>query len=217
MKNSKLMLTTATLLGLALASGVNAQTAFPDEAVTPSTCAGFDWSSDMLREHPRVVEVCQEVVAAGGRDWARFSAKFVRVMQDGGVVFRVHDRRDRFIEEVIIQPAPGQVAYVNDRATPFERLNTNDTFSLYTPEGEYGFATQVDAPPEQVARVYVADAPKPAPRPAPVAVVERAPALASNQPRQPMLPRTAGPMPWLALGGMLSLLGGVGLTFRRKL
>lgn len=211
---------TATLLaagvGIAIAGGAFAQqppTNFPAEQVKPSTCADFQWNADMVRDHPRVIDACQEVVVAGGTTWARLSAKFVRVHSDGQVSFGVHDQRDRFIQEVTIRPVPGQVAYINDRATPFDRLSSTDLVSLYAPEGQYGFATQAGAPREQVA----AWSPPVAQRPVDVVVEPRqAPAIAYQAPRAELLPRTAGPLPLLALGGLLSLVGGLGLTLRRK-
>jgi hypothetical protein len=39
--------------------------------------------------------------------------------------------------------------------------------------------------------------------------------LAQRDTNREVLPTTAGPLPWLALVGLLSLLGGLGLTLRR--
>ncbi len=211
---------TATLLSLAMAGAALAQqpqTNFPTEQVKPSTCADFDWNADMLREHPRVINACQEVVNAGGRQWARLSAKFVRVESDGVVAFNVHDQRDRFVQEVTMQPMPGQVAYINDRATPFDRLRTTDVVNLYAPAGEYGFATQAGAPREQVA-VWRSSASRSEQQPQPTAVQSQpARELAYNEPQPRMLPQTAGELPLLALAGLLSLMGGLGLALRRWL
>lgn len=218
MKRSNELRFTASLLALAISGAALAQqpqTNFPSEQVKPSTCADFQWNADMLREHPRVVDACQEVVVAGGTHWARLSAKFVRVESDGVVSFRVHDQRDRFIEEVTMQPAPGQVAYINDRATPFDRLRTTDVVNLYAPEGQYGFATQAGAPREQVAVWRPAPAPvQPA---TPAVAVQPAPAVAYVESPRAMLPRTAGPLPLVALAGLLSLMGALGLALRRTL
>jgi hypothetical protein len=46
----------------------------------------------------------------------------------------VRDKRDRSIQEVLLVPAPGQVAYIDERPTPFRNLRSADTFSLYVPE-----------------------------------------------------------------------------------
>ena len=199
-------LRTAAVLGLAafaVAAGLQAQEEqrFPTERTQRASCADIDWNQEMLGKHPGLIEACQEVVVAGGQTWARFEAKFVRVEPDGTVVFSVRDARDRSIEEVRIMPTAGQVAYIDDRATPFRQLRSRDAVNLYVPEGQYGFATQPGVPQEQVAAVV----------PAPPT-----PAEATTQDLPAVLPRTAGPLPLLALGGLLSLLGGLGLTLRRR-
>lgn len=214
---------TATLLSLAVAGAALAQqppTDFPTERVRPSTCQDFQWNADMLRDHPRVVDACQEVVRAEGDHWARLSAKFVGIDSDGLVTFRVHDSRDRFVEEVTMQPAPGQVAYINDQATPFNRLRTTDQVNLYAPEGRYGFATQAGVPQEQVAIRRAPPAQRewqtqPEPQQAPM---ERSqPQVAYRDEPARMLPRTAGELPMFALAGLLSLFGGLALSLRRLL
>lgn len=196
------MVLSASLLGVAGAQ----QEPFPREREQAKSCAEVDWNKDMISNHPGLIEACHEVVTAGGRDWARFEAKFVGVEPDGKVSFSIRDNRDRQIEEVTLQPAVGQVAYIDDRATPFSQLDRDQLVNLYVPEGQYGFVTQPGAPLEQVA---VVTAPAPARR-----ATATAPAttrVAAAEPRTAMLPATAGPLPWFALGGFLSLLGAVGV------
>ena len=220
MNSLKLIAATGILMGVAVTGAAGAQEqAFPTERSRPAACADVKWNADMLRRHPTMIEACKEVVVVGDTTWARFDAKFVRVEPDGRVIFSVRDPSDRSIEEVRLMPAEGQVAYIDSRATPFRQLKTTDAISLYVPEGEYGFATKPGVPREQLAAV---DAPTtPAPRPA-----TRAPMVAQSGDTPPMvaqsvntpstLPQTAGPLPWLALGGLLSMLGGLGLTMRRR-
>lgn len=203
-------LRTAAVLGLAALAAAAApqaqeQQRFPTERTQRASCADIDWNQEMLGNHPGLITACQEVVTADGQIWARFEAKFVRVEPDGSVTFSVRDARDRSIEEVRIVPTPGQVAYIDDRPIPFRQLRSRDAVNLYVPEGQYGFATQPGVPQEQVA-----------------AIVPATPTAAATQPMVAQrdlpaeLPRTAGPLPWLALGGLLSLLGGLGLTLRRR-
>jgi hypothetical protein len=192
----------ASLLGVAVAQ----QDQFPREREQAKSCAEVDWNKDMTTNHPRLTEACREVVTADGTNWARFEAKFARVEPDGSVSFSIRDSRDRPIEEVTLQPAVGQVAYIDDRATPFAQLRRDQLVNLYVPEGTYGFVTQPGAPREQVAVVT-----------APTST--RAPAatrVAAAEPRAATLPATAGPLPWFALGGILSLLGAVGLRLSRR-
>jgi len=202
---------TAGLLGLALATSAVAQEGqqdFPREGTSAVSCENVSWNENMLRNHPRLIEACKEVVEVDGQSWARFDAKFVEIERDGDVVFSVRDRRDRSVEEVTLKPASGQVAYINDRATPFRQLRTTDLINLYVPEGEYGFMTQPGAPREQMASV----APRPAAAPA---TTERTVAQRETTTRPAVLPATASSMPWFALMGFLSLFAGMILTMRR--
>lgn len=207
---------TAAVLGFALASSAAAQQQpnFPTERTSGGSCADVDWNKDMLLHHPALIDACQEVIIVEGEIWARFAAKFVRIEPDGDVIFSVLDQRDRSIEEVTLDPTPGQVAYIDDRARPFSELRTTDRISLYVPEGQYGFATR-PAPQEELATVVVpADSTSTAATKAPVVTSESA--VAQRDTRPAVLPTTAGPLPWLALVGFLSMLGGLGLTLSRR-
>lgn len=208
------------MLGVAMAGVASAQeTQFPAERSKPASCEAVKWNADMLRVHPTLIDACREVVVVDGQTWARFDAKFVRIDPDGQVIFSVRDQGDRSLEEVKLMPAEGQVAYIDDRATPFSQLRSTDSISLYVPEGQYGFATKPGVPREQLA-VVVPAATVPATRspatPAPMAA-QPAPMVAQQRAELPaVLPTTAGPLPLVALGGLLSLLGGLGLTLSRR-
>jgi hypothetical protein len=194
----------ASLLGVAGAQ----QETFPREREQAKSCAEVDWNKDMTSNHPRLTEACREVVTVGGTNWARFEAKFARVEPDGSVSFSIRDSRDRPLEEVTLQPATGQVAYIDDRATPFSQLGRDQLVNLYVPEGQYGFVTQPGAPRDQVAVVT-----KPGAAPAPAPATTR---VAVAEPRAAMLPATAGALPWFALGGFMALLGAVGIRLGRR-
>lgn len=197
---------TVGLLGLMLVAPVGAQQSqekFPERQVAKESCESVDWNDNMLRNHPRLINACQEVVMVNGNAWARFDAKFMRIERNGNVVFGVYDRKDRRVEQVTLVPAMNQVAYIDDRATPFRRLRTTDLINLYVPEGEYGFSTQPGVTQEQVAAVV---------EPEPV-ITERA--VAQIETRPDLLPATASALPWFALGGFLSIFLGLILTIRR--
>jgi LPXTG-motif cell wall-anchored protein len=203
----------AGLLGLALATtAVAQQTDFPAERTRTASCDAVNWNKEMLQHHPGLINACQEVVIVEGETWARFAAKFVRVRPDGNVIFSMLDRRDRSIEELMVVPTEGQVAYINDRPTPLRELRTSDSISLYVPEGRYGFATRPGVPPEQLARVVD---PEPETITAAAAPATTNVLVAQRDTRPPVLPATASSLPWLAVAGVLSLLGGVVLTLRR--
>ncbi len=211
---------TAGLLGLALASSAVAQqTDFPTQRSSQASCEAVEWNANMLENHPKLIGACQEVIVVDGESWARFDAQFKAIERNGQVVFNVLDRRDRPVEDVSFMPVADQVAYINDRATQFGQLRTTDKVSLYVPEGQYGFSTQPGVPGEQVAEVVAP--PRPAATTSRPVVAERtapAPAqrtVAQTSTRPTVLPSTASSLPWFALAGFLSLLGGMILTLRR--
>ncbi len=206
--------TSAVLLGMALATSSVAQQPqgdqFPDERTTRASCESVDWNENMRTNHAHLIGACQEVVDVDGESWARFDAKFVKIDDDGNVIFSVRDHRDRSVEEVTLEPAAGQMAYINNRATPFRQLRTTDSINLYVPEGAYGFATQPGAPSDQLARISTDH--EAAPVETDRAVAQRA---TERSTQRSELPATASALPWFALAGFLSLLGGVILTMRR--
>ena len=211
---------TTALLGLALASTAVAQQLqedFPAERTRTASCDDVNWNKDMLLYHPSLIDACREVVVVEGETWARFAAKFVRIEPNGNVIFSVRDQSDRSVEEVAMTPAPGQVAYIDDRATPFSQLRTTDSISLYVPEGQYGFATQPGVPREQLATVVVpADSTTSGTATSVTTTTTTTDRTVTQRDSSAaVLPTTASPLPWLALLGFLSLLGGLGLTLRR--
>jgi hypothetical protein len=215
MNSINLIRMTAAVLVLALAGEAGAQSEqqrFPRERTQAASCAEINWNQEMVQRHPGLIDACQEVVVAGDRTWARFTAKFVRVEPDGTVIFSVRDRSDRSLEEVRLTPVAGQVAYIGNRPTPFAQLRTTDEISLYVPEGEYGFATQAGVPREQLATVEPAGTTPARSTPAPVAQ----PMAARRDPLPARLPTTAGVMPWVAILGLFTLLGALALTLSRK-
>lgn len=185
------------------------QQEFPRERTQAKSCADVDWNRDMLLNHPRLVDACQEVVVAGDRNWARFQAKFTRIEPNGNVLFSIRDSRDRQVEEVVLEPVTGQVAYIDNRPTPFSQLRRDQVVSLYVPEGQYGFVSQPGVPLEQIAVV------RRPPTTMPTAAAPAATRTAAAAPRAAMLPATASALPWFALAGVLSLFGALALRVMR--
>ena len=202
------MALSVSLLGVAGAQ----QESFPRTGEQATSCNEVDWNRDMTRNHPRLIEACREVVTARGEEWARFEAQFMRVESDGTVSFSVRDSRDRQVEEVTVQLAQGQVAYIDGRPTPFSELRRDQRVNLYVPEGQYGFVTQPGESSDQMAEMRAP-------------TTERASetrVATAQQPQQrrdsraDRLPATAGLLPWFAVGGLLSLLGAGGLRLTRR-
>jgi hypothetical protein len=220
MKTTTTLTLTSSLLALAMAGGVAAQAPdFPAERVAPRTCDDFDFERQMRSEHPRIVDACQEVVVAEGTQWARFNARFDQINPDRTVTFKVLDRNERVVGDLTMMPSPGQVAYIDNREVPFDRLQPQDQLNLYAAEGRYGFSSRAGSTRDQFARPSRATTAQTAaaPRAAADETEWRADTRVAQQDRRAStLPRTAGPLPWFALGGALSLLGGLGLRLRRR-
>ena len=201
------------LIGVALLGGTMGvqaqQTDFPRTGKDAASCTDVEWNKDMIADHPRLIEGCQEVVSAGGIDWARFEAQFNRMNSDGTVSFKIRDG-NRVVEDVTFQPASGQVAYISNRPVAFKNLTNQQLVNLYVPEGEYGFSTSVEAPVTELAIVVHEE---PISDPAPV--VDRRVAAVETERR--LLPATASNLPWIGLGGTMMMLTSLGmLAFRRN-
>lgn len=201
------------LVGLAFSGAAGAQASMDTDqlqkpAVRTMSCAqvDIDWNLDLVTQYPRLPEACHEVVINNGIKWARFEADFVRRNSDGSIVSDFKSPSGRSMGRYTLVPAPGQQVTLDGREFPFSALQRDQRISLYVPEGATGLVSQ-PAPVAQPARILRFEAPMAEP----VQIAQ-----ASPQPRAQRLPNTAGPLPWFALGGMLSLLAGIGLRVGRR-
>ena len=222
--------TTAALL-LSLASTGSSfaqqerQLSMPDPELDRASCAEVDWHSDMLREYPWVSDACHEAVVIDGKKWARFEAEFQRVDQDGNVTADFKNDRGRSLGSVSLKPGPGQQVMLDGRPTRFADLRRGQGLNFYVPEGEFSFATEPGADARDQIQVAqqrdrddqrLADQRRDDQRQDERSQRELAQADQRTADRQDRLPATAGPLPMIALGGLLSLLGGFALTMRRR-
>lgn len=202
----------AALLGCMAASTAVAQQEQLDTrnlgatSIGAAGCAEVAWDRELLAQYPRIGEGCQEVVISDGEKWARFEADLVRTHRDGTVTLDFKDRQGRSMEEVTLMPSTAQRVQIRGREYAFSQLTPGQELNLYVPEGMFAVAAEPGAPAERLAEIVspgvrLAQADEPAPRAAPV---ER------------QLPRTAGPLPFVLLAGLVSLLGGLGLTITRR-
>ena len=133
-------------------------------------------------------------------------------------------------------PAPGQNVRLDNKDVSFADLKRGQILSFYVPEGAIGFAVEPGVPNREFVKVVdTSDADRLA---AERAAAERAAAAEkfaaaddaakaratemaqADRGREELdseLPNTAGPLPLIALGGLMSLFGGLGLTIRRKM
>lgn len=217
----------ATLIGVACAGAAGAQQAadggsnLPQPRTQAASCADVAWEADLLARYPRIGDACQEVVMSEGRKWARFEAKLVRAYADGRVTLDFQDRRGSSIEQITLLPARSQRVSIDGRSVEFKDVQRAQELNLYLPEGRFAMATEPGAPLEELAEIMLEPVERSAevsPEPAqPVTGPLLAQADRTPGPTPAVLPDTAGPLPLFALAGLLSVLGGLGLTIRRRL
>jgi hypothetical protein len=205
-----------TLVGCMSAAAANAQqaplnTTNLDPRVQAASCAAVDWNKDLLAQYPRLAEGCQEVVISAGKKWARFSADLVRTNRDGSVTLEFKDRRDRAMEQLTLMPAAQQRVSMDGHDYRFSELPRGQQLNLYVPEGMYAVSLLPGAAPEQLAQIVPPTRTAQPARTPQLAQAAPAPATTIRQ-----LPNTAGPLPLVALGGLISLLGGLSLSIRRR-
>lgn len=165
-----------------------------------ASCAAVNWNAQLLAEYPRVAQACHEVIESNGQKWARFETELVGVNRSGAVKSNFKDRQNNFMGAITIMPAHDQMVEIDGRDYRFSELRAGQMLNVYVPEGMYAFSMAPGAPPAQVVEISE----KPAPTTTAGPVVAR-------------LPSTAGPLPWFALGGLLSLAGGIGFSIRRRM
>lgn len=184
----------------------------PAPEVHKGGCADVIWHTDLVQKYPRIASGCQEVVIVNGEKWARFEGDFLRNNTDGSFTTEFTTTSGRSLGRVTLLPTPDQRVTLDGRKVRFTELRAGQPLNFYLPEGEAGFALEpAPATEPYVQIVRYEDQVAEEPEPMRLAQVDPTPARAV-----PRLPDTAGPLPALALGGLLSLFGGAGLTLRRR-
>ncbi len=204
----------AMLLGLVSTSSALAQEHTPDFPAPDKgnrvSCDNVEWHRDMLGDNPWVSGACHEAIVIDGQTWARFEAEFQDYNRsDGTFTADFRNDRGRSMGSVSLEPAPGQRVSLDGRPTRFSELRRGQVLNFYSPENAYAFTTKPGASEDEMVKVVETRQEQ---RPTRMAEANR-----NENERPQTLPATAGPLPILALGGMLSLLGGIGLTTRRRL
>ena len=138
-----------------------------------------------------------------GAKWARFEADFVRENANGSVVFDFKGHNDASMGQVTLEPARNQRVTIDGQKYRFSELSRGQQLNVYVPEGMYAIALAPGAPAEALDKIV--------PPSTEVAQVDTAPAPMTNR-----LPSTAGPLPWVLLAGLMSLVAGLGITVGRR-
>jgi len=175
-------------------------------------CNEVNWHRDMLAEYPWSAEACHDVVVSNGQHWARFEIDYLGREPDGSVRAEFIGPDDRSHGMATLEPGENQRVMLDGQPYTWDEVFEGQRLSLFVPEGEFGFAGAPGTPAEQMARRVDDDAADEQMR---LAEAEEDPAF--DRERRQELPATAGPLPMLGLAGLLSLLGGLGLTMRRRL
>lgn len=207
------MTSAALLLALAWTGNSMAQQdapTMPAPKLDRVSCTEVEWHQDMKRDYPWVANACHEAIVVDGQKWARFEAVFQTLNRDGSITSTFRNDRGRSLGNVTLKPGPDQRVLLDGRPTRFSNLQRGQVLNFYAPEGMYAFTTAPGVPATEVVQIV---------EPAPVSQPPRQ--LAQAEPttttRPATLPATAGLLPIMALGGLLSLLGGISLTMRRCL
>jgi hypothetical protein len=178
----------------------------------------MNWNKDFSGTYPWVSEACHTVVVVNGEKWARFEGKFKRSNSDGSFDTEFVSRSDRELGRVTLMPEPGQRVHIDNQDVRFSDLSRDQVLSFYVPEGAVGFAVEPGVPHTRLVKIvnttdesqYADEADSEA------QPVQLAQADTQEDEYASRLPSTAGPLPLFALSGLMSLLGGLGLTLRRK-
>lgn len=209
----------ALLLGLTWTGNIMAQdqqlsSDMPEPETDRVSCEEVDWHRDIVRDYPWVSNACHEAMIVDGERWARFEAEFQRMNRDGTITSNFRNDRGRSLGSVNLKPGPDQQVLLDGDPTSFSDLRRGQVLNFYVPEGVYGFTTQPGASGDQLVDIVrPEDTEDEDSRQMAQADSERN----RNQNERPdRLPATAGPLPIIALGGLLSLLGGATLTMRRR-
>lgn len=181
----------------------------PKPKTQKASCDVVDWQTgwdrELLERLPNMEDGCHEVVVVDGTKWIRFEADFVRINDDGSIVSDFQSPRDRSIGNLTLMPAADQRVLLDGKEYRFSELRQGQSLNFYVPEGTLNFASTPTAPPQRVAKVVEVK------EPTRLAEVDKAPKR--TQPKR--LPSTAGPLPLIAAGGLVFLMGGLGLGIRR--
>ncbi|MFU8833056.1 MAG: hypothetical protein ACNA7J_13020 [Wenzhouxiangella sp.] len=181
----------------------------PRPSTDVSSCQNLEWNTSLLTRYPWVKESCHEVIVVEGQKWARFEADFARMNRDGTFDVDFLNRSGRSQGVVSLKPRANQTVLLDNREYAFSDLRADQRLNFYVPEGAMGFAVAPGAARAELVEIVE-------PRRSDAESERFAQAEPRQDRRATTLPATAGPLPLFALGGVFALLGGLGMTMRRR-
>lgn len=175
---------------------------------TGASCDQVTWSQSALAQYPRIAEACQEVLQRDGKYYVKFQGEVRRVADRGRQVTIDFEGGDR----LTLTPPENLRIYINGRATPVSQLRPGDQLNFYVPQDQLAasFFAGEDVQTAQAQEVPIEPAP-------PERMAAADPQTETTSPPEDTeLPRTAGTLPWLGVGGGALLALGLGLSIRRR-
>ena len=173
---------------------------------TGESCEQVTWSDEALERYPNIASACQEVMERDGEYFVRFEGEVRRVTDRGGRVTIAFEDGDT----LTLTPPENLALSIDGRERTPRDLQPGDELTFYVPQ-------------DQLAATFFAGQPETSePQEVPISpttdsaddVLAQADDVESEQPR---LPRTAGFLPFVGVGGLALLsLGGI-LTLWRRL
>lgn len=201
-----------TLIGAALALAFGAS-AFAQRSVdaaftaTGERCEDITWSDEALERYPSIASACREVMERDGDYYVRFEGTVRRVADRGGRVTIAFEGGDT----LTLTPPENLSLSIDGRERQPRDLRPGDELTFYVPEDQLAatfFAGQPEtAEPQQVPISPTTDSTEDL-------LAQADDDVSSEQPR---LPRTAGFLPFVGLGGLALVSLGALLTLWRRL
>jgi hypothetical protein len=194
-----------TVLGaaLALAFSTNAfaqRSADAAFTTTGASCEEVTWSEQALEQYPNIANACQEVMERDGEYYVRFEGEVRRVSDRGGRVTIAFEEGDT----LTLTPPENLTLMIDGRERAPRELRPGDELTFYVPQ-------------DQLTATFFAGQPETSePQEVPISpgtedLLAQADDVGSE------LPRTAGFLPFVGVGGLALLgLGGVLTLWRLR-
>lgn len=153
------------------------------QAAAQATCANAQFDSSVTDQFPWIREACEEIVTRDGTDYARVTVE-VRSVQAGRVRLWNEQARKQFT----VSPPPGRTIMIGDEEVRFQDLQRGQEIRNYFAVTEPVVVTAVERPQRTIVVLALVEEPEP----------------------MAQLPRTASPLPLVALlGGLFVAVGGM--------
>ena len=164
-----------------------------------TTCRDITWKPEVLAKYPNVAAACQGVVQQGGETYAKFVGTVVQNSPSG-----LRMRFKGTNESVLIKPSASQKVSIGGQTYNVREMDPGQELTFYVPSSR--FSASLGDEPQVVEVVEIVEI-TPFPESAPAAMPSGEPAS---------LPKTASNLPWLAVSGVLLILGAGALTALRR-